>query len=140
MCCGWPGSAWLGPASGCRGYTTTGCSGGARQPQSGITASFRRRSAASAPARAKETDVPEWENRQRVFIRAALRPGRRLEHLVAEIQRSPSPETTDAVVLEHVDDYDDEFFECLTELMAREEAHRRLDRVRMIEALRDYLR
>ena len=63
-----------------------------------------------------------------------------VERLVAEIQRSPSPEQTGAVVLEHVDDYDDEFFECLTELITRDEAQRRLDRVRMLEAIRDYLR
>ena len=63
-----------------------------------------------------------------------------VERLVAEIQRSPSPERTGAVVLDHVDDYDDEFFECLTDVIAREEARRRLDRVRMLEALRDYLR
>lgn len=63
-----------------------------------------------------------------------------VEHLIAEIQQSPSPEQTGAVVLEHVDDYDDEFFECLTELITREEVRRRLDRMRILEAIRDYLR
>jgi hypothetical protein len=68
--------------------------------------------------------------------------GRRedVEHLIAEIQQSPSPKRTGAVVLEHVDGYDDEFFECLAELITSEEARRRLDRVRTLEALRDYLR
>ena len=63
-----------------------------------------------------------------------------VEHLVAEIQRSPSPEKTGMIVLDHVDDYDDDFFEALAALIAREEAHHRLHRVRMLEALREYLR
>jgi hypothetical protein len=62
-----------------------------------------------------------------------------IEHLVAEIQRSPSPEKTGVIVLEHIGDYDDEFFEALAMLIAREEAHRRLDRVRVLETLREYL-
>jgi hypothetical protein len=62
-----------------------------------------------------------------------------IEHLVAQIQRSPSPEKTGVIVLEHIGDYDDEFFEALAMLIACEEAHRRLDRVRVLETLREYL-
>jgi hypothetical protein len=63
-----------------------------------------------------------------------------VERLIAKIRRSPSPENTGAVVLEHVADYDDEFFEAPGELIAREEAHLRRHRVRTLEELRDYLR
>jgi hypothetical protein len=55
-----------------------------------------------------------------------------IEHIVAEIQRSPSPEKTGMIVLEHIGDYDDEFFEALATLIAREQSHRRLDRLRML--------
>lgn len=62
------------------------------------------------------------------------------EHLLAEIKRSPSPEQTGAVVLHHVDEYDEEFFEALAELIAQERAHHHLRRARKFEALRDYPR
>jgi uncharacterized damage-inducible protein DinB len=44
------------------------------------------------------------------------------------------------VVLEHVNDYDDEFFEALAESIAREKAQLRPHRAHMLEALREYLR
>jgi hypothetical protein len=62
-----------------------------------------------------------------------------IEHLVAEIKKSPSPEKTGMIVLEHIGDYDDEFFEALATMIAREEGHARLDGVRVLEALREYL-
>jgi hypothetical protein len=63
-----------------------------------------------------------------------------VEHLFAEIQKSPSPEQTGAFVLTHVGDYDDEFFEALTEVIVREKAHRRFRRAHQFEALQEYLR
>jgi len=63
-----------------------------------------------------------------------------VERLFAEIQKSPSPEQTGAIVLTHVGDYDDEFFEALGALITREKAHRRFDRARKFEALKGYLR
>jgi hypothetical protein len=63
-----------------------------------------------------------------------------VEHLFAEIQKSPSAEQTGAIVLSHVDDYDDEFFEALAEVIARDKAHRRFARAGKFEALRQYLR
>ena len=62
-----------------------------------------------------------------------------VEHLLTEIQGSPSPESMGTVVLEHVDDYDDEFFEVFAELIARERAHLRLHRVQLLEAIQEYL-
>lgn len=62
-----------------------------------------------------------------------------VKHLLTEIQGSPSPERTGAIVLEHVEDYDDEFFEAFAELIARERAHLRLHRVHLLEALQEYL-
>jgi hypothetical protein len=63
-----------------------------------------------------------------------------VEDLFAEIQRSPGPEETGAIVLGHVGDYDDEFFEALTQVIAHEQAELRLRRARSFEMLRDYLR
>jgi hypothetical protein len=63
-----------------------------------------------------------------------------VERLFAEIQKSPGPEQTGAIVLTHVGDYDDEFFEALAAMIIREKAHRRIDRARNFEALRGYLR
>jgi hypothetical protein len=63
-----------------------------------------------------------------------------VEHLFAEIQKSPSAEKTGAMVLEHVGDYDDEFFEALAQVIVRDKASLHLDRVHKFEALRDYLR
>ena len=62
------------------------------------------------------------------------------EHLFAEIQKSPSAEQTGAIVLTHVDDYDDEFFEALAEVIARDKADRRFARAGKFEALQQYLR
>jgi len=63
-----------------------------------------------------------------------------VEHLFAEIQKSPTPEKTGAIVLEHLEDYDDEFFEALAEVITREKANLQLKRVHNFEALREYVR
>jgi len=63
-----------------------------------------------------------------------------VEHLFAQIQKSLSAEQTGAIVLTHVDDYDDEFFEALAEVIARDKAHGHFDRVGKFEALQQYLR
>jgi len=63
-----------------------------------------------------------------------------VEHLFAAIQKSPSAEQTGVIVLTHVDDYDDEFFEALAEVIARDKAHRRFARAGQFEALLQYLR
>ena len=62
-----------------------------------------------------------------------------VEHLYAEIQKSPSPEKTGAIVLEHAGDYDDDFFEALATVIAHDKARLSLSRVRNFEALRSYL-
>jgi hypothetical protein len=63
-----------------------------------------------------------------------------VELLFAEILKSPSPEMTGAIVLDHAGEYDDEFFEALGEVMARDKAGRRFDRARKLEKLDEYLR
>jgi len=65
---------------------------------------------------------------------------RDVEDLFAEIQRSPGPEETGAIVLGHVGDYDDEFFEALAQVIVHEQTELRLRRARRFEMLRDYLR
>lgn len=62
-----------------------------------------------------------------------------VEHLFAQLQGSPSPERTGAIVLEHAGDYDDEFFEALAQVIARNRASRHPSQARHLEALRDYL-
>jgi len=82
----------------------------------------------------------EWAD---AFERKISRLSRRaadVEHLYAEIQGSPSPEKTGAIVLAHAGDYDDDFFEALATVIAHDKAHLRLSRVRNFEALRAYLR
>jgi hypothetical protein len=63
-----------------------------------------------------------------------------VEDLFAEIQRSPSPEKTGVIVLEHVADYDEEFFEALAQVIVRNKASLHLSRARNFEALQEYLR
>jgi len=63
-----------------------------------------------------------------------------VERLFAELQESPSAENTGAIVLAHIDDYDDGFFEALAEVIARDKAYLRFDRVPKLEALYGYLR
>jgi hypothetical protein len=82
----------------------------------------------------------EWAD---AFERKISRVARRaadVEHLYAEIEKSPSPEKTGAIVLEHAGDYDDDFFEALATVIAHDKARLRLSRVRNFEALRAYLR
>jgi hypothetical protein len=82
---------------------------------------------------------PNWKNSGEDSPWRLSRRAEDIERLIAEIQRSPCPEKTGMIVLEHVGDYDDEFFEALATLIAREQAHRRHHRARMLEALREYL-
>jgi hypothetical protein len=63
-----------------------------------------------------------------------------VEHLFAEIQKSPNPEKTGAIVLEHAGDYDGEFFEALAQVIARDEAGGHPGRAHKLESLREYLR
>lgn len=63
-----------------------------------------------------------------------------VEQLYAEIQKSPSPEKTGAIVLEHVSDYDDDFFQALASVTVHDKARLRLSRARDFEALGEYLR
>jgi hypothetical protein len=82
----------------------------------------------------------EWGD---AFERKISRLSRRaadVEHLYAEIEKSPSPEKTGAIVLEHAGDYDDDFFEALATVIAHDKARLRLSRVRNFEAFRAYLR
>ena len=82
----------------------------------------------------------EWADvLERKVIRVCARVAD-VERLFAEIQKSPSPEKTGAIALEHAGDYDDEFFEALAEVIIREKAGLRLNRAHKLEALRDYLR
>jgi hypothetical protein len=62
-----------------------------------------------------------------------------VEHLYAQIEKSPSPEKTGAIVLEHAGDYDDHFFEALATVISHDKARLRLRRVRNFQALRAYL-
>jgi hypothetical protein len=88
----------------------------------------------------------EWADVLERKISGRASPGRLsgragdVEHLFTEIQQSPTPQRTGAFVLEHVDDYDDEFFEALAQIIARHKVQRRMDRVRKFEALDEYLR
>jgi hypothetical protein len=63
-----------------------------------------------------------------------------VEHLFAEIQKSPSPERSGEIVLDHVGGYDGAFFEALGEVIARDKARGRSTRARKFEALDEYLR
>jgi hypothetical protein len=62
------------------------------------------------------------------------------ERLYAAIQKSPSPEKTGEIVLEHIGDYDDDFFEALGIVIAHDKGWLCLGRARNFEALREYLR
>jgi hypothetical protein len=82
----------------------------------------------------------EWAD---AFERKIGRLSRRaadVEHIYAEIEKSPSPEKTGAIVLEHAEDYNDDFFEALATVIAHDKARLRLRRVRNFQALRSYLR
>ena len=82
----------------------------------------------------------EWAD---AFERKISRLSRRaadVEHLYTEIEKSPSPEKTGAIVLEHAGDYDDDFFEALATVITHDKARLRLSRVRNFEAFRAYLR
>ena len=73
----------------------------------------------AGPLLSREQPV-EWAD---AFERKISRLARRaadVEHLYAEIQKSPSPEKTGAIVLEQAGDYDDDFFEALSTVIAPE--------------------
>lgn len=81
----------------------------------------------------------EWAS---AFERKISRLSRRaadVEHLYAEIEKSPSPEKTGAIVLGHAGDCDDDFFEALATVIAHDKARLRLSRVRNFQAPRAYL-
>lgn len=69
--------------------------------------------------------------------RAAKR--RDVENLITELEQSPSAENTGAIALDHIDAYDDDFFDALTELIASNQAHGRTSQVQTLEAIQDYL-
>jgi hypothetical protein len=99
----------------------------------------------SGPLRLRKR-AAEWADVLERKINAEDSPGRvperagDAERLFAEIQKSPSPEQTGAIVLTHVNDYDDGFFKGLAEVISRDKAHRRFRRARQFEALQEYLR
>jgi hypothetical protein len=82
----------------------------------------------------------EWADAFEQKISRLSRRAADVEHLYAEIEKSPSPEKTGAIFLEHAGDYDDDFFEALATVIAHDKARLRLSRVRNFEALRAYLR
>jgi hypothetical protein len=82
----------------------------------------------------------EWAAAIEHKISRLHRRAQDIEHLFAQLQGSPSPERTGTIVLEHVGDYDDEFFEALAQVIARNRASRHPGQARHLEALRDYLR
>ena len=82
----------------------------------------------------------EWAAAIEHKISRLHRRAQDIEHLFAQIQGSPNPERTGAIVLEHARDYDDEFFEALDQVIARHRASRQPGQARHFEELRDYLR
>ena len=82
----------------------------------------------------------EWaDDLERKIHRLASR-AEDVERLYAAIQKSPSPEKTGEIVLDHIGDYDDDFFEALGTVIAHDKGCLHLSRVRNFEALRAYLR
>jgi hypothetical protein len=65
---------------------------------------------------------------------------RDVENLITELEESPSVEETGAIVLNHLADYDDDFFDSLTELVDSDKACGRTSRAQTLEGVRDYLR
>jgi hypothetical protein len=63
-----------------------------------------------------------------------------VEQLYAEIQKSPAPVKTGEIVLEHISDYDDDFFEALASVISHDKSCLDLSRVRDLQALQEYLR
>jgi hypothetical protein len=82
----------------------------------------------------------EWADALERKINRLSRRAEDVKHLYAEIRRSPSPEKTGAIVLEHVDDYDDDFFEALGVMISCDKARLDLSRAGTFETLREYLR
>jgi hypothetical protein len=84
--------------------------------------------------------VADWADAFERKINRLARRADDAERLYAAIQKSPSPEKTGEIVLEHIGDYDDDFFEALGMVIAHEKGWLRLGRARDFEALREYLR
>jgi hypothetical protein len=82
----------------------------------------------------------EWADAFERKINRLSKRVKDVEQLYAEIQRSPAPEKTGAIVLEHVSDYDDDFFEALASVIAHDKGRLDLSHARDFEALREYLR
>jgi hypothetical protein len=92
-----------------------------------------------APPLLPRTRAAEWADAVERKINRLSGKVRDIEQLYAQIQKSPSPEETGAVVLEHVNDYDDAFFEALASVITHDKGRLCLSRVRDFEALREYL-
>jgi hypothetical protein len=82
----------------------------------------------------------DWADAVERKVNRLYRRVRDVKQLYAEIQESPSPERTGAIVLEHVSDYDDDFFQALASLAVHDKAHLQLSRARNFEVLGEYLR
>jgi len=82
----------------------------------------------------------EWADALERKIHRLASRAEDVERLYAAIQKSPSPEKTGEIVLDHIGDYDDDFFEALGTMITHEKGCLHLSRVRNFEALRAYLR
>ena len=82
----------------------------------------------------------EWADALERKIHRLASRAEDVERLYAAIQKSPSPEKTGEIVLDHIGDYDDDFFEALGTVIAHEKGCLHLSRASNFEALRVYLR
>ena len=62
----------------------------------------------------------DWADAFERKINRLARRADDVERLYAAIQKSPSPEKTGEIVLEHIGDYDDDFFEALGMVIAHD--------------------
>jgi len=81
----------------------------------------------------------EWADALERKVDRLARRTEDVKRLYAEIEKSPSPEKTGAIILEHIGDYDDDFFAALAGTISHDKARRRLRRASNFEALREYL-
>jgi hypothetical protein len=72
--------------------------------------------------------VADWADAFERKINRLARRADDVERLYAAIQKSPSPEKTGEIVLEHIGDYDDDFFEALGMVIAHDKGCLRLGR------------
>jgi hypothetical protein len=82
----------------------------------------------------------EWADAFERKVDRLSKRAKDVEQLYAEMEESPSPAKTGTIVLDHVSDYDDDFFEALAAVTDHEKGGPRLGRARNFEALREYLR